>query len=128
MLVLGVSKLANTLFANTLARRLSSAGIISLSLHPGLVNTSLATRFSFPRLTNLLMSVVATEPDTGAYTSCFAAASPIVRKEAEKYNGTYLTPPQKITAPSGNALNIALQDQLWETTEEYLKGQALGPD
>ncbi|KAF8191213.1 hypothetical protein BJ912DRAFT_306073 [Pholiota molesta] len=88
----GVSKLANTLFANTLARRLSSAGIISLSLHPGLVNTSLATRFSFPRLTNLLMSVVATEPDTGAYTSCFAAASPIVRKEAEKYNGTYLTP------------------------------------
>jgi hypothetical protein len=71
------------------------------------------------------MSVIAYAPDAGAYTSCFAAGSPIVRKEAEKYNGSYLQPPHKITTAASNALNVALQDQLWETTEEYLKGQAL---
>lgn len=71
------------------------------------------------------MSVVAYSPDSGAYTSCFAAGSPIVRKEAEKYNGSYLEPQGRITTASKNALSVALQDQLWETTEKYLKGQAL---
>ncbi|KAF9486202.1 NAD(P)-binding protein [Pholiota conissans] len=120
-----VSKLANTLFANTLARRLSSSGIITLSLHPGFVDTSISTNVSFPRLTKLFMSVVARAPDEGAWTSCFAAASPIVRKEADKYNGSYLEPPGKITKASDNALDVALQDQLWEVTEKYLEGQTL---
>lgn len=122
-----VTKLANTLFSNTLTRRLSSSGIICLSLHPGFVNTSISTRFSFSGALNLLMRVIAMAPDEGAYTSVFAAGSPVVREQAEKYNGSYLEPPGRITKPAPNALKVELQDELWNTTEKYLEDQGLGP-
>lgn len=121
-----VSKLANTLYAHKLARQLSSSGIICLSLHPGFVNTSISTRFSFSSLINAFMTVIAKTPDEGAYTSCFAAGSPIVREQAEKYNGSYLEPSGRITKPSDTALKVELQDELWSTTEKYLEEQGFG--
>ncbi|KJA26759.1 hypothetical protein HYPSUDRAFT_1029410 [Hypholoma sublateritium FD-334 SS-4] len=122
-----VTKLANTLFSNTLTRRLSSSGIICLSLHPGFVNTSISTRFSFSGALNLLMRVIAMAPDEGAYTSVFAAGSPVIREQAEEYNGSYLEPPGRITKPAPNALKVELQDELWNTTGKYLEDQGLGP-
>ncbi|KAF8970389.1 hypothetical protein BDZ97DRAFT_1652495 [Flammula alnicola] len=122
-----VSKLANVLFSSALQRRLSSSSIICLSIHPGIVNTSGSTRFRFPidKLVNFLLSLVAMTPDDGAHTSCFAAGSPIVRQEEEKYKGTYLEPVGKIMKPTDNALRIKLQEGLWKTTEQYLETQGL---
>ncbi|KAF8956565.1 hypothetical protein BDZ97DRAFT_1941463 [Flammula alnicola] len=107
-----ISKLANVLFSSALQRRLSSSNIICLSIHPGI-------------LVNFLLSLVAMTPDDGAHTSCFAAGSPIVRQQEEKYKGTYLEPVGKITKPTDNALRIELQEGLWKTTEQYLETQGL---
>lgn len=62
-------------------------------------------------------------PDDGALNSCFAAASPLVRQDAEKYKGVYLGPVGKIKKAADNALKVDLQDALWKTTEEYLESQ-----
>lgn len=70
------------------------------------------------------MSTLASTPDQGAYNSCFAAASPLVRKSADKYKGAYLMPVGKVVEPSANTKDVEMQDALWETTETYLKQSA----
>ncbi|CAA7264587.1 unnamed protein product [Cyclocybe aegerita] len=87
-----ISKLANVLFTKSLQRRLENTSIMCIAINPGLVNTSLADRFAFPWLARFLLSFIADTPDKGAYTSCFAAASPKVRVEPELYKGAYLEP------------------------------------
>lgn len=58
----------------------------------------------------------------GAYASVFAAASPIVKAEREKYKGAYLDPPGKIVpAPAPEAESKELAEELWATTETILK-------
>lgn len=120
-----VSKLANVLFTQSLTRQLAATKIICVSLHPGLVNTSLAAKSPYPRLIGALLWLFATDPAQGAYTSCFAAASPLVRAEPEKYKGAYLEPVGKIGAASANSQRVDLQDELWATTERYLEGPGL---
>lgn len=39
-------------------------------------------------------------PDEGAYNSCFAAASPLVRKGSDQYRGVYLEPLGKVASAS----------------------------
>ena len=110
------SKFANILFSNGLQRRLTaeSSDIICISLHPGVVNTSLAGRIPFPlnHVAGFLMSTLAFTPDHGAYNSCFAAASPLVRKSADEYKGAYLIPVGKIVEPAANAKDVGMQDAL----------------
>ena len=71
------------------------------------------------------MSMLALAPDQGAYSSCFAAASPLVRKSADEYKGAYLMPVGKVVDPAANAKDVEMQNALWETTEKYLKQSAL---
>jgi hypothetical protein len=60
-------------------------------------------------------------PEEGAYNSCFAAASPLVRADPAKYKGVYLVPVGKIAEASENARNEDLGNELWATTEKILK-------
>ncbi|TFK39294.1 hypothetical protein BDQ12DRAFT_712385 [Crucibulum laeve] len=135
-----VSKLANILFASALQRRLSSPSsfpvspsfpaldepvdITVVSLHPGLVNT-FADRLPFPAISGVLLGLVAKSPDGGAWNSCFAAASPKIASEPDKYRGAYLLPVGKIVAPSKNAQSEELSEELWATTETYVGGLKL---
>ena len=91
-----------------------------------MVNTSFAGRMSFLSnyILGFLMSTLAATPDQGAYNSCFAASSPLVRKSADKYKGAYLTPIGKVVEPAANAKDVEMQDALWEITEKYLKQSA----
>ncbi|KAF9057110.1 hypothetical protein BJ165DRAFT_1397449 [Panaeolus papilionaceus] len=114
-----VSKLALTLFSNSLQRNISP-NIVCISLHPGLVHTSIANHLRFARLLNFLLWIFAKTPENGCYTTLFAAASPKVKAEPEKYKARYLVPDGVIQAPNPNALKLELQDELWETTERYL--------
>lgn len=84
------------------------------------MHTSIGNNLKYPRLANFALSIVAKTPEEGCYTSLFAAASPKVTAEPEKYKGTYLTPVGVIDKQNPNALKLDLQDELWATTENYL--------
>ncbi|KAF8150191.1 hypothetical protein B0H34DRAFT_679082 [Crassisporium funariophilum] len=119
--MLAVSKLANILFSNRLQRDLASTSIVCIAVHPGGVYTSVHTRvYYFARLTQFLTWLFFKHPDEGAFTSVFAAASPLVHESPEKYKGAYLVPVGKIVQTAENARKVDLQDELWETTEKYL--------
>ncbi|PPQ92074.1 hypothetical protein CVT25_007099 [Psilocybe cyanescens] len=122
----GVSKLAVIMSSKALQRRLtaSNSKIICITLHPGLVYTTNHLRFPFARVVGFIAWLFFKPQDEGAYNSCFAAASPVVRQEEEKYKGAYLMPVGRITDPARVALNEDVQDDLWETTERYLKDHA----
>lgn len=60
-------------------------------------------------------------PEPGSYTSCFAAASPLVRNFPSKYKYAYLEPVGSIGEMSDNAKRDDLALELWETTERITK-------
>lgn len=61
------------------------------------------------------------KPEEGAYTSCFAAASPIIAEDPEPWGGVYLEPVGKRGTMSQHAKNAALGRELWRTTERILE-------
>ena len=132
------SKLLNILWKRELVRRLSlstedgGSNIIVVSLYPGGVYTEgLQSTFPgiFPGILQKLVAVfikyTSLSPAEGAYNSTFAAASPLVRQEKEKYNGAYLVPGQKIAKLTGLALDDQLAKDLWELQERILKEEGV---
>ncbi|KAF8190180.1 NAD-P-binding protein [Pholiota molesta] len=117
-----MTKLTAILFARELQKRLDEweIPIISIPIHPGEVNT-FADRLPWPILANIVMEVFFMRPEAGSYTSCFAAASPLIEEFPEKYRYTYLEPVGVVGKLSENAKSIDLASQLWETTETILK-------
>lgn len=63
----------------------------------------------------------AMKPAEGAYTSLFAATSPTVRREKEKYAGSYLVPYGQIQEPSRDAKDPAAAKDLWEASQRLAK-------
>ncbi|EIW55471.1 NAD-P-binding protein [Trametes versicolor FP-101664 SS1] len=124
------SKLANALYAKQLQRRVDLEGIpiTVMALHPGSVNTEGLRQdpsASIPilgRLVKFVMEHFLTGASEGAYASSFAAASPIVKAERDKYKGAYLDPPGKIVPPPApEAESTELAEELWATTETILQ-------
>ncbi|PPQ71951.1 hypothetical protein CVT24_007916 [Panaeolus cyanescens] len=113
-----MSKLALTLFSNALQRRVDP-NIICISLHPGIVYTPIV-RYDHDRIINLALWLFGTTAEKGSYTTLFAAASPKVKTEPEKYKGADLNPVGVLYDPNPHALRHDLQDELWTTTEQYL--------
>ena len=67
-------------------------------------------------------------PEPGSFSSCFAAASPLVTASSQ-YKYAYLDPIGKIGTMSDNAKRDDLAAELWETTEEILQELGLScPD
>ncbi|KAF4622281.1 hypothetical protein D9613_009031 [Agrocybe pediades] len=121
-----VSKLANLLFARQLQRYIDKAGldILSTYINPGEVNT-FADRMPFPKISKVFMGIFFAKPEQGAYTSCFAAASPLVRIHAGKYRDKYLVPVGKIGKLGKNAKREDLAVNLWTSTEKILEGMGI---
>ena len=109
------SKLANVLFTNELARRLSGKGVTANSLHPGVV----ASRFGLPRegqggdsSSARFLSAHGISPDEGAETIVYLASS----ADAAKATGQYFNQCKAI-APSKEAQDRAVAQKLWEESE-----------
>ncbi|OJT02819.1 hypothetical protein TRAPUB_6675 [Trametes pubescens] len=128
------SKLANVLYAKQLQRRLDFEGIpiTVLTLHPGAVNTEGVRKdpaVTLPIIAPLFKLVVGKllfAASEGAHASSFAAASPIVKAERDKYKGAYLDPPGKIVPPPApQAESKELAEELWATTETILQSLKL---
>ncbi|KAF9003245.1 hypothetical protein BDQ17DRAFT_490193 [Cyathus striatus] len=111
-----ISKLGNILFSTHLQSLLTAKNhnITCISLHPGSVNT-FSGRLPFPF--SLIVRVFFKDQDVGAYTSVIASAAP----EAREWKGKYLEPFGKVVLPSKNAMRGDLEEELWESTGEYLR-------
>lgn len=95
-----LSKLANILFTNKLARLLENKGTVVNSLHPGVISTKLLyTGFG----------IEGASLEEGSKTSVFLASSP----EVEDVNGKYFVS-CKETPVSPVCLNKVTQDMMWD--------------
>jgi NAD(P)-dependent dehydrogenase (short-subunit alcohol dehydrogenase family) len=78
-----VSKLANVLHAQELARRLSGTGVSTYALHPGTVASDIWRRVPWPL--RPLMKRRMISPEQGARTSLYCATSPEVSGQSGQY-------------------------------------------
>ncbi|RDL36357.1 Uncharacterized protein BP5553_05709 [Venustampulla echinocandica] len=79
------SKAGCAWFADKFAHRLGAKGILSVSLHPGLMRTELQRHWPLPL--RLLMGLIFKPPVYGAYSELYASFSPEVKSN---HNGGHL--------------------------------------
>ncbi len=111
----GQSKLANVLFTNELAERLSGTNVTVNSLHPGFVKTKIGNK-NATWYSGLFWSIVtlgAISVEEGAQTSVYLATSPDVKHITGKYFDKC-----KPKQPSKLALDKNLGKELWKKSEE----------
>ena len=102
----GVSKLANVLHAQELARRLDGTGVTAYALHPGLIASDIWRRVPWP--IRPLMKLRMSSPDQGARTPVYCATSDQVAGDS----GGYYVDCRR-TDPSATA-TPELAAELWE--------------
>ncbi|MBV8296035.1 MAG: SDR family oxidoreductase [Acidimicrobiia bacterium] len=106
-----VSKLANVLHAQELARRLAGTGVTTYSLHPGAIASNVWRRVPWPF--DALMKVFMKSNEEGARTSLYCATSPEVAGDSGRYyDGCSEKEPSKRATPELGA-------ELWEKSEEW---------
>ena len=128
-ILLAQSKLALLLWTRELQKRLTAeeTPIIAICLHPGSVNTDgnqrhIAEANAFVRpLFKVVTSLFFIAPTKGAVSSSFAAAAPVVRAEADKYKGSFLTETGGFNKVPATGKDDALAKEFWDTSEALLK-------
>lgn len=110
----GQSKLANILFARSLAKRFQGTARVAASLHPGVIKTNLGR--NNPEQTQAFytaMNPADIKPiPQGAATQCLLAVHPSAKDAAGRY---YADCQPAKTTPLGQ--DDALAEQLWSRTE-----------
>jgi NAD(P)-dependent dehydrogenase (short-subunit alcohol dehydrogenase family) len=107
-----VSKLANVLHAQELARRLDGNGVTTYSLHPGVIASDIWRSVPWPIRPLMKLRMHSTED--GARTSLYCATSPDVAHES----GGYYEDAQR--KEPGPAATPQLAADLWEHTTDWL--------
>jgi len=111
-----VSKLANVLFAQELARRLKGPEVAAYALHPGVVASQIWRRVPWPArqiMTRRMLTI-----EQGARTSLYCATSPDVAGESGGYYDDC-----KRAEPS-TAATPELAARLWEYSEKWTAPRA----
>ena len=110
----GQSKLANLLFARSLAERLASTGKTANACHPGVIRTNLGRHMSpAARAAMAVAGPVALKTiPQGAATECYLLTHPDVAEVTGEYFADCNVAP---TTPQG--ADMVLAERLWETTE-----------
>lgn len=135
-MLIGNAKLAMILWSRKLQEELLPSetlpnGITVISLHPGAVDTISPRLSTFRGLVHFLFINVLgfLEPDVGAHTSLFAAASKQVKEERESYQaGVYLHDkpvPGSVVEPTKAAKDDKLKEDVIELTEKFLANLGL---
>ncbi len=113
----GQSKLANMLFANHLATRLSGTGKTANSIHPGVIHTNLARSMN-PLVRGALAvgaPLVLKSAAEGAATQTYVAVHP----QADGVAGKYFADCNEAT-PSRHGRDSAMAARLWEVSEKIV--------
>ncbi|MCX6401098.1 MAG: SDR family oxidoreductase [Propionibacteriales bacterium] len=109
-----VSKLANVLHAQELARRLEGTGVTTYSLHPGAIASDVWREVPFG-LRHVLKLFMKSTAD-GAKTSLHCATSPDVAGDSGLYyDSCRVKTPSQVATPE-------LADELWRRTEAWVAG------
>lgn len=107
------TKLANTLFANELSRKLEGTGVTVNSLHPGVVVTELGRHLPwFFKVLAVPFLILLKTPKQGAQTSIFAA----VDESMEGVSGAYLSD-CAIVEPNKVAKDAGVAKKLWDLSD-----------
>jgi WW domain-containing oxidoreductase len=120
----GQSKLANILFARSLARRFAGSRKTANSLHPGVIPTNLS-RHSGPlvRIAKPLASAIALKTIAeGAATQCYVAAHP----RLEGVSGEYFSD-CNVARSSAHGRDDAMAERLWDVTEKIADDLSRAP-
>ncbi len=107
-----VSKLANVLHAQELARRLEDTGVTTYSLHPGVIASDIWRRVPWPA--RALMKRRMDSPEQGARTSLYCATSPALADESGRYYDE-CAPRQP-----GAAVTASLAKELWQRSTGWV--------
>jgi NAD(P)-dependent dehydrogenase (short-subunit alcohol dehydrogenase family) len=113
----GRSKLANILFSNELARRLSGMHVTSNAVSPGMVATDIwkkVNRWLTPVIFPLVQRV-AKPPLEGAQTSIYLATSP----EVEGVTGKYYADKHPVRS-SAASYDLQVARRLWEVSLQFV--------
>jgi len=107
-----VSKLANVLFSQELARRVAERGIHTYVLHPGVIASEIWRNVPWPL--RPVMTRFMKSPEEGARTSVFCATSPAVADATGcYYTDCDLKEPNPVATPE-------LAGELWRRSEEWV--------
>jgi len=110
------SKFANVVVAKEFARRYGDRGIVSTSLHPGMIVTNIS-RDMTPKIVVKISALLSYSADKGALTSLYAATSP----ETADANGKYLLPWGRIGKPNPQTQDAETGIKLWNWLEEQVQ-------
>lgn len=111
------SKLGNVIIANELARRYGDQGIVSTSLHPGMIETNLWTSGALPGFAVRMSRMMLKPAEYGVLTQLYAGTAP----EAAQMNGQYLIPWARVGRAAGKGRDPKLGRKLWEYMEEQVR-------
>ena len=107
-----VSKLANVLHAQELARRLAGTNVTTYSLHPGVIASDVYRRVPWPLRKLMTMFMKSTEE--GAQTSLYCATSEAAAAESGLYyDESKPKTPSRVATPE-------LASELWERSEAWV--------
>jgi NAD(P)-dependent dehydrogenase (short-subunit alcohol dehydrogenase family) len=106
-----VSKLANVLHAQELARRLEGSGVTTYALHPGVIASDIWRRVPWP--IRPLMKRRMDTPEQGARTSLYCATSETVAGESGRYYDDC-----RAKEPAA-AATAELAGELWRRSSEW---------
>jgi retinol dehydrogenase-12 len=107
-----VSKLANVLFSQELARRAEGRGITTYALHPGVVASDIWRRLPWPVRPLIKLRMIS--PEDGARTSLYCATAP----EVAQVSGRFY---EKCREREASAVATPeLAGTLWQRSEEWI--------
>ena len=109
----GQSKLANTLFTYSLARKLEGTGVTVNCLHPGFVRTNLGRDNGPLFFFFKLATIFAVSPEKGAETVIHLASSP----EVSGVTGKYFEDKKEVRS-SDESYDVETARRLWQVSEE----------
>ncbi|KAF5337982.1 hypothetical protein D9758_014324 [Tetrapyrgos nigripes] len=109
------SKLGNVMFSNELARRYGDQGIVSTSLHPGLLSTDLQK--TFPKPLKMVMDAFLFHPaEMGALTQLWGGTS----IEGAELNGKYFTAWARMGKASAASDDVEECKKMWKWLDEQV--------
>ncbi|KAJ1549831.1 hypothetical protein HK096_010224 [Nowakowskiella sp. JEL0078] len=124
----GQSKLANILFAKSLAEQFKDKPIWVNIVHPGFIATDLSFNVVesfgggsiwFGKIISYLANLLAFTPEQAMETPFYVATSPDI--ETRNYRGEYFVPVKTLKKLTGLANDLILRDKLWDFSEKTIE-------